>query len=253
MTWIKLEDEVIDHPKIAGLSDVAFRWWIRSLCYASRFLTDGVIPGVFLIAVKPKVRSELIAAKLWIERDSILEIHDYLKHQTSKADVEKERERNRSRRRGDQRSTGGGTAGTPNGRTSEVPRPEAEADTQIPENQIQNSRSAPLIQSHVQIERRRPYCAFIGSRIEVPNGLHAELRKNHGGTNPEKELQAWYVELNGQAEDHNWRIPTKSTDFYPWFKDLYAAKFPPTPVNGVPKNAALMARLEAIDRGEIKR
>jgi hypothetical protein len=39
MTWIKLDDQAVDHPKIASLPDRAFRWWVRGLSYASRFLT----------------------------------------------------------------------------------------------------------------------------------------------------------------------------------------------------------------------
>lgn len=138
MTWIKLEDSVADHPKIAGLSDRAFRWWIRSLCYCSRFLTDGVIPGVFLVGVKPNIRAELIAAKLWIERDSRLEIHDYLQHQTSRAQVEAERLRNRNRRNASGR-TAGTTTGTTAGGTEEKPRPESRE--QIQRTDTENRKS----------------------------------------------------------------------------------------------------------------
>ena len=102
MTWIKLNDNVPRHPKIAGLSDRTFRWWIQGLCYASEFLTDGALPPVFLATVPRKAYEELLGAGLWYcdDRDRLL-IHDYLKHQSSKASVEQERRRNRGRRTGD--------------------------------------------------------------------------------------------------------------------------------------------------------
>jgi hypothetical protein len=105
MTWIKLNDNVPRHPKIAGLSDRGFRVWITGLCYASEFLTDGVLPAVFLTTVHPKVRDELIAAGLWSctagTTGGTTTVHDYLEHQSSRATVLHERRRNRARRTGD--------------------------------------------------------------------------------------------------------------------------------------------------------
>jgi hypothetical protein len=127
MAWIKLDHNVPRHPKIAGLSDRAFRWWIAGLCYASEFLTDGALPPVFIATVPRRAWEELIGADLWyVDEPGRLLIHDYLKHQTSKATIEQERRRNADRRTGgtpDGR-TGGRTGGTPGGRTAKKPRPE---------------------------------------------------------------------------------------------------------------------------------
>jgi len=119
MAWIKLDHNVPRHPKIAGLSDRAFRWWITGLCYASEFLTDGALPPVFIATVPRRAWEELIGADLWyVDEPGRLLIHDYLKHQTSKAVIERERRRNTDRR------TGGTPSGTPGGRTGKKPRPE---------------------------------------------------------------------------------------------------------------------------------
>lgn len=91
MTWIKLDDNAPNHPKIAGLSDKAFRWWIRSLCYASEYLTDGKLPFYFTKQAPPRVVNELRDSKLWILQESGWTIHDYLVHQNSRDYVEKER------------------------------------------------------------------------------------------------------------------------------------------------------------------
>lgn len=117
MTWIKLDDRAPRHPKIAGLSDRGFRWWIHGLCYASEFLTDGALPRAFVSLVPGKIRQELTGAGLWQSEGDALVIHDYLTHQSSRESVERERERNRNRRRGS-------TGGTPTGNPAQVPRPE---------------------------------------------------------------------------------------------------------------------------------
>lgn len=97
MTWIKLEDKAPRHPKVAGLSDKAFRVWVTSMCYASEFLTDGILPPAYLMTIKQAVKDELIAARLWDVEGERITIHDYLGHQTSKASVERKKETNRDR------------------------------------------------------------------------------------------------------------------------------------------------------------
>lgn len=97
MTWIKLEDKAPRHPKVAGLTDKAFRVWVTSMCYASEFLTDGILPPAYLITVKKAVQDELIAARLWDKDGDVTSIHDYLGHQTSKASVERKKEKTRDR------------------------------------------------------------------------------------------------------------------------------------------------------------
>ena len=59
--------------------------------------------------------------------------------------------------------------------------------------------------------------------------------------------------VNARAESERWRIP-QGKEFFPWFKALYAQQFPAPAINGrTDQGPAFMARLEAIERGEIKR
>jgi len=90
MTWIKLDDKCPRHPKVDGLSDRAFREWVHGICYASAYLTDGVLPHTFLRGVPAKVRAELVAAGLWMARDEQMVIHDYLTHQRSKDEIKEQ-------------------------------------------------------------------------------------------------------------------------------------------------------------------
>lgn len=87
MTWFKVDDNAPDHPKIARLSDRAFRWWFKGLAYASRFLTDGLLPPVFWKQAPKKSRAELSKGGLWDWDDPNFRIHDYLAHQSSRESV----------------------------------------------------------------------------------------------------------------------------------------------------------------------
>lgn len=97
MSWFKFDDNAVDHPKIAALSNLAFRWWVKGLSYASRFLTDGVLHKLFWKQVPAPVRNELSKAKLWDYDDPNFVIHDYLHHQIGKAEIEQDKERNRDK------------------------------------------------------------------------------------------------------------------------------------------------------------
>ena len=144
MTWIKLNDNVPRHPKIAGLSDRAFRGWINGLCYASEFLTDGVLPDVFLRTVRPAVQHELIGRGLWVCTGGTTKVHDYLKHQSSKASVERERRRYRDRR------------------TGEKPRPEYRDQSTEVHPQTPSDEGAPI---RVRREHRDQARAILKARL----------------------------------------------------------------------------------------
>lgn len=243
MTWIKLEDKTPRHPKIAGLSDRAFRAWIGSLCYASEFLTDGAIPSAFLITVKPKIHQELIGAGLWkqaVDGSGRVVIHDYLEHQTARESVERERRRNRERRRGERRDEGGRTAGTTAGTPAEKPRPESREQIQRTDTEIrvQSGRPAALIMSPLAYERRKQQCAYVGARLEVPHQLHGELRKLLGGLNAETDLLAWYADLDAEIEVSGEAIVP---DVFRWLKAKFAAWAEKTNDSV----AATVARIEA--------
>lgn len=43
MSWVRLDDAFPDHPKVAALSDGAFRLWLGLLAYSSRYRTGGLV------------------------------------------------------------------------------------------------------------------------------------------------------------------------------------------------------------------
>lgn len=103
MAWIKIDDSFPDHPKVIGLSDLAFRLHIRGLCYSGKYLTDGFVPYQAVNGMlndeqhTRKPSDELEDVGLWIRVEKGFQIHDYLAHQTSKEQVENKRKALRDR------------------------------------------------------------------------------------------------------------------------------------------------------------
>lgn len=131
MTWVRLDDSVLSHPKIAACGPEAFVLWVGGLCYANRHATDGHLPAHVLPLLCPasgwsaatlaRLSDRLLTAALWRsdERGGWM-IHGYDDYQEEamRASVDarrasaKERKRaQRNRERGDF-STGNGTGHT---------------------------------------------------------------------------------------------------------------------------------------------
>lgn len=102
MTWTKLDDKFVRHPKVAALGDGAFRLHVSGLCYCSEFETDGKLSFRALQLLTPSgpiesLVQELVAARLWEPNASGWEIHDYLIWNPSKTDLDERRRRARER------------------------------------------------------------------------------------------------------------------------------------------------------------
>jgi hypothetical protein len=101
VTWIKVDVDAVDHPKIDALSDSAFRWLHRAWSYAGRLETDGHLPPAWVKRVPPRIRRELDAGNLWHENGvpGGRVIHDWLEMQPSSAQRKAEREATAERAR----------------------------------------------------------------------------------------------------------------------------------------------------------
>jgi hypothetical protein len=85
MGWLRLDDAFGTHPKIAGLTDRAFRGHVMGMLYAAQHLTDGFVPDA--MAPKPRILAELERVVLWSPAPGGWVIHDYLDYNPSKADA----------------------------------------------------------------------------------------------------------------------------------------------------------------------
>lgn len=106
MAWATLDDQMPDHPKVAGLSDASFRLHVAGICYCARHLTDGLIHATevprLVRRYKPSALVELVTRGIW--RESLIdgqveayEIHDYLQWNLSRAKVDINRQKARDR------------------------------------------------------------------------------------------------------------------------------------------------------------
>lgn len=85
MSWVKLDDRFPLNPKVLPLSDKAFRSYITALCYAAQHLTDGYLPpGV----IPGRSAAALVEAGLLTRGTAGWMIHDYLKYNPSRDEVE---------------------------------------------------------------------------------------------------------------------------------------------------------------------
>lgn len=90
-----------DHPKIAGLSDAAFRAHIEMILYARRYKTDGLIPKRIAKRFASAALSELLAndddrASLTQDSDGDYWLHDFADWQETRAEIDAKSENNRT-------------------------------------------------------------------------------------------------------------------------------------------------------------
>lgn len=100
MTWVRLDDGHQDHPKIAPLSDRAYRLWVRAIAYSNRYGLDGVLRVAEIRRISGEIMARkrhadgLIAAGLWLDRGDTIKIHDIEDYQLKSAkasDISKKR------------------------------------------------------------------------------------------------------------------------------------------------------------------
>jgi hypothetical protein len=100
MSWVKIDDQFADHPKIAQAGPLGLAVYVAGLCYSARYLTDGFIPTASaerFAGTSPELRAKLVDLSLWDETDGGYLIHDYLDYNPPAAKVKAEREAAKAR------------------------------------------------------------------------------------------------------------------------------------------------------------
>lgn len=104
MPWVKVDDNLPDHPKLAilgGYTTLGLSMYVAGLCYCNRYLTDGAIPkpaaarlldfGTIEVDGEPVdgayLASLMVAAGLWDEDENEYRVHDYAEYQPSREKV----------------------------------------------------------------------------------------------------------------------------------------------------------------------
>jgi hypothetical protein len=94
VTYAQFDDNFTSHPKIAPLSDRAFRLHVTGILYCSRHRTDGIVSATIIpstVARHNMAIAELVDRALWLPLDDgrYYEIHDYLDWNKSRAEIDK--------------------------------------------------------------------------------------------------------------------------------------------------------------------
>lgn len=154
MSWVKIDDQFSEHPKVMQAGPLASWLYIRSLCYTAKYLTDGFIPQssaeqlAMFAGSSPELLEKLVECSLWERTNGGYQIHDYLDYNPTGAQVKAERaaaaERQRQKRDG--KSTFARTSPElrPNFAGSSSP-PSPSPSPIIEESSVVISEKAPLI------------------------------------------------------------------------------------------------------------
>lgn len=129
MPWVKLDDAILDNPKILAAGPLGFALHVAAICYCARNLTDGFLPtakaanlldlsGVHCDRANPCGRPQygmptsmsgnavdvadvidsLVELELWHVVPGGFEVHDFLEYNPSRAKVEADRQQAKEQR-----------------------------------------------------------------------------------------------------------------------------------------------------------
>ncbi len=107
MPWARLDDAILDNPKIGLIGPLGFALHVASITWCSRNLTDGHVTrsqarllldlSDMPVAVNDVI-AELLAVRLWEATDVGYRLHDYLDYNPSRTQVLADREAARVRK-----------------------------------------------------------------------------------------------------------------------------------------------------------
>lgn len=117
MSWGRLDDSILNHPKFEGIELSTMGLWCRGIAWVIGALTDGFIPldaarrlaGSYQAARKHI--PILVTRRLWDEVPGGYMVHNYLKWNLSKAEIaEKKRIKSLAGKRGAERRWSDGSS-----------------------------------------------------------------------------------------------------------------------------------------------
>lgn len=105
MSWLRVDDTFVEHPKVIDLSDRSFRLHVAGMCFCARNLTDGVLVKrsvsvvCALSSATRKHVAELVEAGLWVKAGDGFEVKDFLIYNPTGEKVKADRDAARDRMR----------------------------------------------------------------------------------------------------------------------------------------------------------
>jgi len=117
MAWLRIDDRVRTHPKIAQAGPAAAWLWFCGICYCREHLTNGFIPKPVVSTLALNLPSpwrhaaKLVEVRLWEDALGGYLVHDFLDWNPSKEEVLSLRDRSRDKKRTQRGQTEGQTEG----------------------------------------------------------------------------------------------------------------------------------------------
>jgi hypothetical protein len=216
LSWIRLDDDYIYHPKFVALSANAFRLWHEGMAYCRKLLTDGLIPRAALKTFRYAKRAhvdELMTpvgdglAPLWEPvADFGFKVHDYLIWNRSREQELKDRESSKTRAKESRDK-----------RTCAAREPHGAQPVQN-----RNKEEGSVVLSSSEKERERKPFVTTASRWPIYKGNRLvvfdwQLTKMQATLGPFAELVEWDIWLD-QADQRAMREPTVAADWWPWLQ-----------------------------------
>ena len=190
MSWAKIDDGFLDHPKVLRAGEDAAALYLRALIWCARHLTDGAIPREALRAITTKrdagkLAGMLVAVNLWESTPAGWQVHDYAKHNPSRAQVEADRSELSAKR---------AAAGRIGGMRSGLSRGGGEAP-------MKHTRSKPEATREAFASRNEASCFGVSKAHPVPSLIdtsEALPATSTGRSDAQRELMA--RALRGESE-----------------------------------------------------
>lgn len=222
MTWLRIDDGMVDHRKWAALEADPRTWaeclavWVALGCYCARVSSDGFVEDARLSRLTPlgpRARQrcdDLVRVGLMVREEGGYRFHGWLEYQPSAADVTRDREAARERQRKareaakshrlsrrdidrDSQSTEGVSHGPPvPTRPDPSPRSTSESDARAPE--------APTLSASTVFDRRCEEVrkAVSAAVLEVRKGpLPPALSLGTSPTREVSDLARWLATTEG--------------------------------------------------------
>ena len=117
--WSRLDDELLDHPKVSHAAQVLGRkdgrvlvigFYVTALMWSNRHLTDGFLSDAAICSFSgyvPKpvtIADALVLAGLFDRTEKGYKIHDFRDYNPSAADIKRKRREDRERKRANGRA-----------------------------------------------------------------------------------------------------------------------------------------------------
>lgn len=205
MTWVRLDDEAMHHPKLLKAGPEAVCLWLAGLCYCNRYFTDGRIDKAFVVGLyapvsrrSRRLSTRLVEMGLWIDRGDHFEVHDYAVYQQEAlkefaAERARDREVKRMAARERQRKSranreGGASADTDTSRVTEavtLPVTSGNGHAQVTRNVTASSRDHARPCAHAPVSRPGPSRSYPDQDLDPPAELGeavAVLDRGNGST-----------------------------------------------------------------------